>query len=212
MSLLHLVSSDVQDKVVTKTGTVAWFSAFKGFGFISMDDGSGDVYVHQSNIIMDGFRKLEEGERVGFKVGKDTSERAKGKLYAYDVTELGCTPDDGDLTDEGHDAKEEEVADAIAAVSVKRADKDSKVAAEAEASAETKEVEAEGKAAAVTKPEAAPAAQTAPSKDYEGMDPEEQAFNILLDLGAVSLTPDPDSPDYDSSKDDELAPENVNIG
>mmetsp|Transcript_28127 Transcript_28127/g.62619 ORF Transcript_28127/g.62619 Transcript_28127/m.62619 type:complete len:266 (-) Transcript_28127:171-968(-) len=217
MPLLHMSSSDVQDKVATKTGTVAWFNAFRGFGFISADDGSGDIYVHQSNIVMDGFRKLEEGERVGFKVGKDTSERAKGKLYAYDVTELGSAPDGGDLTDEGRAAKGEEVADAIASVSVERAEKDSEVAVEAEASAEIKEVEAEEKvaateAAAVIKPEPSPAGQSAPRKDYGGMDLEEQAFNILLDLGAVSLTPDPDSPDYDSSKDDELAPENVNIG
>ena len=41
------------------------------------------------------------------------------------------------------------------------------------------------------------------------MDLEERAYNILLDLGSIALTPDPDSSDYDHSNDDELASENV---
>jgi hypothetical protein len=41
------------------------------------------------------------------------------------------------------------------------------------------------------------------------MDLDERAFQILLDLGMIELTPDPDSPDYDPSEDDDLAPENI---
>lgn len=48
-------------------GVVKWFSAEKGYGFISRDDGD-DVFVHYSAIVGDGFRTLEEGQRVEFEV------------------------------------------------------------------------------------------------------------------------------------------------
>jgi cold shock protein len=48
-------------------GTVKWFNAEKGFGFISREDGS-DVFVHFSAITMDGFKTLEEGQEVQFEV------------------------------------------------------------------------------------------------------------------------------------------------
>ena len=48
-------------------GTVKWFSASKGYGFISRE-GASDVFVHHSAIQMDGFRTLEEGQRVEFSV------------------------------------------------------------------------------------------------------------------------------------------------
>ncbi len=48
-------------------GTVKWFSGPKGYGFISQDDGP-DVFVHFSAIQSDGFRSLEEGQRVEFSV------------------------------------------------------------------------------------------------------------------------------------------------
>lgn len=50
------------------TGTVKWFNESKGFGFISPDDGSKDVFVHFSAIASDGFRTLAEGQKVTFDV------------------------------------------------------------------------------------------------------------------------------------------------
>ncbi|HHT50456.1 MAG TPA: cold-shock protein [Eubacteriaceae bacterium] len=50
-----------------ENGTVKWFNAEKGFGFISREDGS-DVFVHFSAINMDGFKTLEEGQEVKFEV------------------------------------------------------------------------------------------------------------------------------------------------
>jgi CspA family cold shock protein len=48
------------------SGTVKWFSDEKGFGFITPDDGSKDLFVHQSEIAGDGFRSLSEGAKVTF--------------------------------------------------------------------------------------------------------------------------------------------------
>jgi len=50
-----------------KEGTVKWFNASKGFGFIEQDEG-GDVFVHYSAIKTDGFKTLDEGARVQFEV------------------------------------------------------------------------------------------------------------------------------------------------
>ncbi len=49
-------------------GTVKWFNAEKGFGFISPDGGDPDVFVHHSQIQSDGYRSLDENQRVEFQV------------------------------------------------------------------------------------------------------------------------------------------------
>jgi len=63
-------------------GTVKWFNAEKGFGFITSDDG-GDVFVHHTAIISEGYRSLDEGQRVTF----DVTQGQKGP-QASNVTKL----------------------------------------------------------------------------------------------------------------------------
>ncbi|HSF26444.1 MAG TPA: cold-shock protein [Actinomycetes bacterium] len=62
-------------------GSVKWFNAEKGFGFIEVDGGEPDVFVHHSAIQMDGYRTLEEKQRVEFEVapGRD------GRMQAANV-------------------------------------------------------------------------------------------------------------------------------
>jgi CspA family cold shock protein len=59
-------------------GTVKWFNAEKGFGFIHPDNGDADVFVHHTGISGDGFRSLDEGQRVEFDVvpGKKGAQAA----------------------------------------------------------------------------------------------------------------------------------------
>ena len=52
------------------TGTVKWFNEAKGYGFISPDDGSDDVFVHFRAILGDGFKTLNEGQSVSYEVEK----------------------------------------------------------------------------------------------------------------------------------------------
>jgi cold shock protein len=56
------------------TGTVKWFNAEKGFGFISPDDNSADIFVHFSAIEGSGFKELQEGQKVSF----ETTQGPKG--------------------------------------------------------------------------------------------------------------------------------------
>lgn len=62
------------------TGTVKWFNADKGFGFISPDDGSADVFVHFSAIQSNGYRSLDENDKVSYEV-----ERGPKGLQATSV-------------------------------------------------------------------------------------------------------------------------------
>ena len=68
---------------MTMNGTVKWFNQEKGFGFISNDDGSGDVFVHFSAIQMEGYKTLAEGQKVTYETEPDPREN--GKLRAANV-------------------------------------------------------------------------------------------------------------------------------
>ncbi|OEU16295.1 CSD-domain-containing protein [Fragilariopsis cylindrus CCMP1102] len=65
------------------SGTVKWFDVKKGFGFIAPDDGTDDIFVHQTSIHSEGFRSLAEGEPVEFSTTEDPSN---GKVKAQNVT------------------------------------------------------------------------------------------------------------------------------
>jgi CspA family cold shock protein len=52
------------------TGTVKWFNANKGYGFIKPDDGGADLFVHHSEIKSAGYASLDEGQKVEFEVGQ----------------------------------------------------------------------------------------------------------------------------------------------
>lgn len=67
------------------TGTVKWFNAGKGYGFISNDEGGEDVFVHFSAIQIDGFKTLQDGQKVSFDVVEDPNN---GKLRAANVTPI----------------------------------------------------------------------------------------------------------------------------
>ena len=62
------------------TGTVKWFNGDKGFGFITQDDGGPDIFVHFSAIAGNGFRNLNEGQKVSY----EATQGPKG-LQASDV-------------------------------------------------------------------------------------------------------------------------------
>ena len=64
-------------------GTVKWFNAEKGYGFIADDDGGNDVFVHFSAIQADGFKTLNEGQKVTFET--ETDPKDSNKLRAVNV-------------------------------------------------------------------------------------------------------------------------------
>lgn len=64
--------------VLVNTGIVKWFDATKGFGFIAPEDGSKDVFVHHSAIKGDGYKSLDEGQRVQY----DIQDGPKGPAAA----------------------------------------------------------------------------------------------------------------------------------
>jgi len=66
-----------------KSGTCKWFDVTKGYGFIAIEGDEKDIFVHQSDIYAPGFRSLQEGEALEFRVQADSKT---GKLKAVEVT------------------------------------------------------------------------------------------------------------------------------
>lgn len=66
------------------TGTVVWFAPDKGIGFIKRDDGEKDIFVHYSDIVMNGYKVVMAGDKVSF----EESYSFKDKLKASNVTIL----------------------------------------------------------------------------------------------------------------------------
>ena len=71
-----------------KTGTVKWFNNAKGFGFISPDEGGQDLFVHYSDVQMEGYRNLEQGQRVTYSYSDGPKGPAAGQVV---VTQEGVT-------------------------------------------------------------------------------------------------------------------------
>lgn len=64
------------------TGTVKWFNASKGFGFIQPDNGGADVFVHISAVEQSGTRDLLEGQKIGYEL---QSDKRSGKMSACNL-------------------------------------------------------------------------------------------------------------------------------
>jgi CspA family cold shock protein len=62
-------------------GTVKWFDASKGYGFISPEDGGKDLFVHHSEIKVDGYATLDDGQQVEFEVGQGQKGPCATKVF-----------------------------------------------------------------------------------------------------------------------------------
>lgn len=71
--------------IIVSSGTVKWFNATKGFGFIQPDDGAADVFVHISAVERSGMSSLKEGQKVSFEIAQD---RRTGKTSAENLRPL----------------------------------------------------------------------------------------------------------------------------
>jgi CspA family cold shock protein len=70
-------------------GTVKWFSAEKGYGFISNDEGGEDVFVHFSGIAGEGYRALQEGQQVTYDVEEDRKSHKPTAVNVFVAKEAG---------------------------------------------------------------------------------------------------------------------------
>ena len=70
----------------SKQGTVKWFNNAKGYGFITPSEGGQDLFVHMSNIVMEGYKTLAENQEVDYEVGE--SDRGPVATNAVSYTHL----------------------------------------------------------------------------------------------------------------------------
>jgi CspA family cold shock protein len=80
---MHINYLSLGDNMSKSTGTVKWFNPDKGFGFITQENGGEDVFVHFRAILSNGFKSLDEGQRVSYEI-----ERGQKGLQAANVTAL----------------------------------------------------------------------------------------------------------------------------
>jgi len=75
-------SQDRKQHTEMPIGTVKWFNAEKGYGFITPDDGSQDLFAHYTAIESTGYRSLDEGQRVEFEVAQGPKGPQAGSIKA----------------------------------------------------------------------------------------------------------------------------------
>ena len=84
MNLLQILSAKAHGGFYMNNGTVKWFNAEKGFGFIEQENG-GDVFVHFSGIASDGYKTLEEGQKL---LSKSLKVNVETKQLTYKLFNL----------------------------------------------------------------------------------------------------------------------------
>jgi len=74
----------VEEDTSMATGTVKWFNATKGYGFVQPDDGGADVFVHISAVERAGMRSLNEGQKLSYELERDqrSGKTSAGQLQA----------------------------------------------------------------------------------------------------------------------------------
>src|ERR687894_709542 len=71
-------------------GTVKWFNEEKGYGFISPDEGGEDLFVHYSGIVGEGFRSLEEGDKVSYEATRGKKGMQAEEVSKFKLAVTGC--------------------------------------------------------------------------------------------------------------------------
>jgi CspA family cold shock protein len=80
----NMPSRHVSGRIDMAIGTVKWFSNSKGYGFISPDEGGEDVFAHFSAIQMDGYKTLNEGQKVQFEITEGPKGLQAANIKAAD--------------------------------------------------------------------------------------------------------------------------------